>query len=394
MKAITGKYVVHSLFVVFSLFTTGYASGQSSRELQAQRRAIMENIEQTTQLLKETSSSARSSLNRLNLLEQQIKARKNVISLLNREISAIDKEIAELNKELAELEKDLKVKRDSYSRSVQNMYTRRSSQYKWLFVLSANNFAQIVRRMRYVREYADWQKHQASLIMQKQEEINRKQLEIEQSRSEKLSLLRDAEEESKLLAKEEAQQKAEIQELNKKQRELQAEINQRRRQADALNRQIQQLITKETGSGTATASSADIQLSNDFAANRGRLPFPVSGRYTIVRPFGEYQLQQNVRMRNNGIDIQTTSGAEALAVFNGVVKEIFFLQGQYNIIVRHGSYLTVYANLSEVYVSIGDKVSTLQKLGKIYTDVKDNSTILQFQLYKEVERLNPELWLR
>ena len=394
MKAITGKYVVHSLFVVFSLFTTGYASGQSSRELQAQRRAIMENIEQTTQLLKETSSSARSSLNRLNLLEQQIKARKNVISLLNREISAIDKEIAELNKELSELEKDLKVKRDSYSRSVQSMYTRRSSQYKWLFVLSANNFAQIVRRMRYVREYADWQKHQASLIMQKQEEINRKQLEIEQSRSEKLSLLRDAEEESKLLAKEEAQQKAEIQELNKKQRELQAEINQRRRQADALNRQIQQLIAKETGSGTATASSADIQLSNDFAANRGRLPFPVSGRYTIVRPYGEYQLQRNVRMRNNGIDIQTTAGAEALAVFNGIVRQIFVVQGQYNVLVRHGSYLTVYANLSEVYVSSGDKVSTSQKLGKIYTDEKDKSTILHFELYKEVERLNPELWLR
>ena len=394
MKEKAGKYVIYRLFVVFLWFTTGYASGQSTRDLQAQRREILENIEQTSQLLNETRSSARSSLNRLNLLEQQIKARKSVISLLNREISAIDKDIAALNKELSELEKDLKVKRDSYSRSVQSMYTRRLSQYKWLFVLSANNFAQIVRRMRYIREYADWQKHQALLIMQKQEEISRKQLEIEQSRSEKSLLLSDAEEENKKLAKEEAQQNTEIQQLNKKQRELQAEINQKRKQADALNRQIQQLVAKEASSGTKTASSADVKLSNDFAANRGRLPFPVSGRYTIVRPYGEYQLQKNVRMKNNGIDIQTSSGAEALAIFNGVVKQIFVLQGQYNIIVRHGSYLTVYANLSAVYVSSGEKVSTSQKLGKIHTDEKDNSTILHFELYKEVERLNPELWLR
>ncbi len=389
---------VYTLFVIFFSLSTGYISAQSSKELQAQRIAILENIEQTSLLLYETRTSARSSLNRLNLLARQIQSRKNAMNLLNREITAIDREITAMNKELTELEKDLKTKRDAYSRSVQSMYTRRSSQYKWLFVLSGNNFAQIVRRMRYIKEYADWQKHQAATILQKQEEINLKKQVIEQSRSEKTALLNAAEEENKQLAKEEAQLKTETQQLSNRRKELEAEISQKKRQADALNRQIEQLIAKETRSGSAPATTSDIQLSNDFASNRGKLPAPVSGRYTIVRPFGEYQPagQRNVRLENNGIDIQTSSGAEARAIFNGVVSSIFFLPGQpnANIMVRHGSYITIYANLSEVFVKVGEKVTTSQRLGKISTDTSDNSTILHFEIRRELVKLNPELWLR
>jgi len=393
------QYVISfCLLIIFFVLPTGYISAQSSKELQAQRRAILETIEQTSLLLNETRTSARSSLNRLNLLTQQIQARKNAINLLNREVAAIDREITALNVELAKLESDLKTKREQYTRSVQSMQTRRSSQYKWLFVLSADNFAQLVRRMRYIREYADWQKRQAAQIMQKQEEIILKKSEIEQSRAEKTALLSAAQEESKQLSKEEAQLRTETQQLTNRRRELEAEINQKRRQADALNRQIEALIAKETRSGSAPSSSEDIKLSNDFASNRGRLPFPVSGRYTVVRPFGIYSPagQRNVQLESNGIDIQVAAGTEARSVFNGVVSEVFSLPGQTqgNIMVRHGSYITFYANLSEVYVKKGQNVTTLQSLGKIATNSADNSTILEFRIYRETEKLNPELWLR
>ena len=383
--------------VVLLLCTIEFVFSQTTKELETQRKAALEDIELTTRLLNEIRSSVQSSLTRLNLLSAQIQARKKVITLLNQEITAIDREIAAMNRELAELEKDLKSKRDVYARSVQSMYTRKSSQYKWLFVLSADNFAQIVRRMRYIREYADWQKRQAALIMQKQEEINHKQLEIEQSRAEKSSLLNAAEEENKQLVKEETQLKAEQQQLNRRQNALQTELNQKRRQVEAMNRQIEQLLAREnTRPGATSISPADQKLSEDFASNRGRLPAPVSDRYRIVTPFGEYQhpQQRNVRMKSNVIDLQTTSGAEALAVFNGVVTIIYVYQGQYMVIVRHGSYLTTYANLSEVYVNNGEKISTSQKLGKIYTNEKDNSTILYFELRKERELLNPALWIR
>ena len=393
----TMKQFTRILFIVWLSCTMEYVFGQTAMELETQRKAALEDIELTTRLLNEIRSSTQSSLNRLNLLTEQIQARKKVITLLNQEITVIDREIAAMNKELEELEKDLKSKREMYALSVQSMYTRKSSQYKWLFVLSADNFARIVRRMRYIKEYADWQKRQAALIMQKQEEINRKQLEIEQSRAEKSSLLNAAEDENKQLVKEETQLKAEQQQLNRRQNALQTELNQKRRQVEALNRQIEQLLAKEgSRPGASSMSPEEQRLSDDFVSNRGRLPAPVSERYRIVTPFGEYQhpQQQNVRMKSNGIEMQTSSGAEARAVFNGEVTTIYFLQGQYMVIVRHGSYRTIYANLSEVYVSNGENVSTSQRLGKISTNDKDNSTILYFELRKERELLNPALWIR
>lgn len=269
-----------------------------------------------------------------------------------------------------------------------------------------------MNRMRYVREYAAWQKQQGILIIRKQEEINLKQIEIEQSRAEKVVLLNAREEENKQLEKEEAAQRAEVQQLNRRQSALQAELTKQRNLAASLNREIERLIandnrrsnnlpdTRTTTTTTTYKMTAEEQtLAADFASNRGRLPFPLSGRYSIVRPFGEYQPSQyrNVRLRNDGIDIQTTAGNEARAIFTGVVTSVFKLPGSahQSVIVRHGNYLSVYMYLSEVYVKNGDKVSTSQRLGKIFTDAKnDNATILHFELRNEREKLNPVLWLK
>ena len=400
------------LYISFCLCLSGYIYAQNTQALESQRRAVLEEIETTLSLLSEIRESTRTSLNRLNLLSSQVQARKKVITLLNQEITVLDKDMEAMNQELHELEIDLKSKRDRYAASVQSMYTRRSSQYKWLFVLSTNNFSQIVLRMRYLREYAAWQKQQGMLMLKKQEEINLKQLEIEQSRAEKITLLNVRGEENKKLEKEEADQRAEVQQLNRKQSALQAELTRQRNQAAALNREIERLIANDnrrsnnvSGSRTTTTASSykmtdeEQLIANNFVANRGRLPFPLSGRYSIVRPFGEYQHPQyrNVRLRNDGIDIQTTVGTEALSIFEGVVTGVFMLPGSayHSIIIRHGNYLSVYTYLSDVYVKNGDKVSASQKIGKIFTDTKnDNATILHFELRNERERLNPEIWLR
>ena len=144
-------------------------------------------------------------------------------------------------------------------------------------------------------------------------------------------------------------------------------------------------------------TKAEQKLSADFASNRGRLPFPLNGKYRIISTFGEHQHQElrHVRTNNNGIDIQTTSGTEARAVFDGVVTRVFVVPGYNNsVIVRHGNYLTVYGNLSHVYVKAGDNVTTRQSIGKIYTDTENNNeTVLHFQLWKEKRKLDPELWL-
>lgn len=422
------------------------ASAQNSekvKQLERQRKEALAEIELTNQLLVETTQTARNSLNRLNLLAQKILARKKVVSLLNQEIDEIDKRMAQMRREIGRLEKELSGKRANYSKSVQSIYKRHSSEDKLLYILSAGNFTQSLRRMRYLREYADWQKRQAAEIVGKQQEIAAKQAELEKTRAEKQALLGSREEETRQLQSEETNQKEEVQQLSKKQKELRAELARKKRQAEALNRQIEKQIAEEIARAEAEAKAArekaererrareraaaqgkkmpdtsgepvreeriadtkggyamtkaEKRLSDDFAGNRGRLPYPVGGRHTIVASFGEQQHQElkYVRTSNSGIDIQTTPGADAQAVFNGVVTRVFVVPGYNNsIIVRHGNYLTVYSNLSEVYVKAGDRVTTRQPIGRIFVDSEaGNTTILHFQLWKEKTKLNPAPWL-
>lgn len=400
------------------------------KKLERQRKEALADIEQTNKLLQETSKSAKNSLNRLNLLSKQIQSRKQVIGLLNQELDAIEKDILGLQADIRLLKSQLSQKQANYGKSMRGMYKRRSAQDKLLFILSAENFGQSLRRMRYLREYAGWQKRQAEEIIAKQQEIAAKQRAMEKTRTEKRALLDVRQTESKKLQTEEAAQQAEVKELNKKQSSLKAELKKKQRQAEALNRQIEKQIAEEIARAEAAAKAArekaakgkkqegnaangskeervaatkggyamtkaERQLSDNFGNNRGRLPYPVTGRHTVVATFGEQQHAQlkYVRTSNSGIDIQSDPGADARAVFNGVVTRVFVIPGYNNsVIVRHGNYLTVYSNLSQVYVKAGDSVATRQSIGKIYSDPEEG-TVLHFQLWKEKTKLNPLPWL-
>lgn len=436
------KYGWIFLFL-WACFLVSAQNSEKVKQLEKQRKEALAEIELTNQLLVETTETARNSLSRLNLLSQKILARKKVVSLLNQEVAEIDNRMAQMHRQIGKLEKELGGKRTNYSKSVQSMYKRHSSEDKLLFIFSAKSFTQSLRRIRYLREYADWQKREAAEIVAKQREIAAKQAELQKTKAEKQALLGSREEETKQLQSEESSQKEEVQQLSKKQKELKAQLAKKKRQADALNRQIEKQIAEEIARAEAEAKAArekaererrarekaaskgekaapsatepvreervadskggyamtkaEKRLSDDFAGNRGRLPFPVGGRHTIVASFGEQQHQElkYVRTSNSGIDIQTTPGADARAVFNGVVTRVFVVPGYNNsIIVRHGNYLTVYSNLSEVYVKAGDQVSTQQPIGRIFVDSEDgNTTILHFQLWKEKTKLNPAPWL-
>ena len=432
------------VLLALSLSTVVYGQKSAAvRQLEQQRKEALADIEETNKLLQETAQTAKTSLNRLNLLSKQILSRKKVISLLNQELDEIEKDILNIQGQLRTLKRELGDKQTNYGKSMRGLYKRHSSQDQLLFILSAESFAQSMRRMRYLREYADWQKRQANDIVEKQAEISRKQAEMEKTRAEKRALLGTRQEESKKLESEEASQKEEVQLLNKRQKDLKADLQKKRRQAEALNRQIEKQIAEEIARAEAEAKAAreraererrareqaaakgkpvpeskkepireervadtkggyamtkaEKQLSDNFANNRGRLPYPVAGRHTIVATFGEQQHQElkYVRTSNSGIDIQTSPGADARAVFNGEVTRVFVVPGYNNsVIVRHGNYLTVYSNLSQVYVKAGDRVSTRQAIGRIYSDPEDgNSTILHFQLWKEKTKLNPQPWL-
>ncbi|MCD8310079.1 MAG: peptidoglycan DD-metalloendopeptidase family protein [Prevotellaceae bacterium] len=403
-------------------------------ELESKRGALQKQITESESVLKSTKQTVSSQLNGLAALNGQIEERRDYIATLTKDLETTDRELVSVRRQLTRLQQELADRKKKYERSVQYLYKNRSIEEKLMFIFSAQSLAQTYRRLRYVREYATYQRLQGEEVLKKQEQVNLKKRELEQVRTSKENLIKEREQEvAKLEAQEKEQQKL-VANLQKKQRGLQQELAKKRKEANQLNARIDRLIAEElekarkkaeeearkaaaaakknetggttatkpdatpkpTDSGAYTLSKADRELSDNFSANRGKLPMPISGPYIIVSHYGEYNVEglRNVKLDNKGIDIQGKPDAEARAIFNGKVAAVFKLNGLFNILVRHGAYISVYCNLSSASVKQGDEVTTKQTLGKVYSDAADNGrTVLHFQLRKEKEKLNPEPWL-
>ncbi len=433
------------LICILLFSTLTLAAQQSSKEeLEKKRKAALAEIEATTQLLNENKKTTSNAINLLNLRSKQIQARREVIVLLNKEIQSIDEEIHRKEVNVKTLERELKVKKDSYSESLRKMYSHKNNQDKLLFVLSAQNISQSYRRILYLREYSNWQKQKAEDIIDKHKRVEEEKTELLQTKEEKLALLEGKIKEEDKLKEEEDSYKIEIQDLKKEQKTLLSELNKKKKEAEALNREIDKIIAEEIARAeraeraarataeaqalalakkknekkakTTTSPSNEVHqveevkkepeapviskentiLSLDFEKNKGRLPSPIKGNYTIVKHFGlvKHADLQYVTTTNHGIDLQTSAGNMACSVFDGEVLSIFKVPGfgTANVIILHGNYMTIYANLSEVNIQKGDKVKTGQIIGKIATD-PGNGTILHFEIRHKETKLDPEYWL-
>lgn len=406
-------------------------SNKLIKELESKRGALQKQIAESESLLQTTTKNVGSQLKGLAALTGQIEERKRYILAINSDMDAIDRELVSLERQLNQLQKELKDKKTKYAASVNYLYRNHTIQDKLLFIFSAQTLEQTYRRLRYVREYASYQRMQGEEILKKQKQINDKRAELTEARKAKENLLKERENEKTTLERQEKEQKALVDSLRKKQRSLQSEINKKRKEANQLNARIDRLIAEEiekarkraeeearreaaarkkaekTESPSATKpkaepleaysmNKADRELSGSFASNRGKLPVPVTGPYIITSHYGEYTVPglRGVKLDNKGIDIQAKPGAQARAVFNGKVAAVFQLNGLFNILVRHGAYISVYCNLSTASVKADDTVKTGQTLGTIFSDGADGGrTVLHFQLRREKEKLNPEPWL-
>lgn len=406
-------------------------SNKLIKELESKRGALQKQIAESESLLQTTTKNVGSQLKGLAALTGQIEERKRYILAINSDMDAIDRELVSLERQLNQLQKELKDKKTKYAASVNYLYRNHTIQDKLLFIFSAQTLEQTYRRLRYVREYASYQRMQGEEIQKKQKQINNKRAELTEARKAKENLLKERENEKTTLERQEKEQKALVDSLRKKQRSLQSEINKKRKEANQLNARIDRLIAEEiekarkraeeearreaaarkkaekTESPSAakpkakpleayTMNKADRELSGSFASTRGKLPVPVTGPYIITSHYGEYTVPglRGVKLDNKGIDIQAKPGAQARAVFNGKVAAVFQLNGLFNILVRHGAYISVYCNLSTASVKADDTVKTGQTLGTIFSDGADGGrTVLHFQLRREKEKLNPEPWL-
>ena len=408
-------------------------STRKIRELEKQHAELQKQISQSESLLQSTKKDVKSQLSNLTLLSGQIDERKKYIATIENDVNVIQREVDRLQVELNTLKKELADKKDNYEQSVKYLYHNRSIQEKLMFIFSADNLNQMYRRMRYVRQYADYQRMQGLEVERKQRQVRDKQKVLVASREAKRKLLEAGQAEKVKLEAQEKERKGLLASLQKKQRTIQGEINKKRRSADKLNAQIDKLIAieiekarKEEARRKATAEngrnkkegansktpakgqnlpsskmgefkidSEDRRLSSVFEQNKGKLPIPITGAYMIVGHYGQYQVDglRNVRLDNKGVDIRGKQGAQARAIFNGEVSAIFQYNGLSNVLIRHGSYISVYCNLQSVLVRKGSKVNTRDVIGQVHTD-KEGNTILHFQLRKETAKLNPEIWLQ
>lgn len=436
------------LLVGMCTLTGAAQTNKLIKELEGKRTEIQKQISETESLLKTTKKDVGSQLKTLSSLSGQIAERRRYIETITSDVDKIEGELSSLERQLRTLQTELKDKKKKYESSVQYLYKNKTIEEKLMFIFSAENLGQMYRRLRYVREYATYQRIQGEEILKKQEQIRRKKQELLQVKQAKEALLVEREAERAKLEEQEKEKKNLVNKLKKQQRGLQNEISQKRKQANALNARIDRLINEEierarkraeeqarkeaearrkaeqeasraekkTSSKKSSSSDksktekkevakpmesysmskADRELSDNFESNRGRLPIPLTGAYMIVGQYGEYNVEgmKNVRLDSKGIDLQGRSGAQARSIFNGKITAIFKMDGLYNVIIRHGNYMSVYCNLSSVSVREGESVSTRQSIGTVFSDASDGGrTVLHFQLRKNRDKLNPLPWL-
>ena len=412
-------------------------TNKTIRELESRRGALQRQISESEKLLQTTRKDVGSQLQGLATLTGQMEERKRYILALNNDMETIDRELSALDRRTKALQQDLKEKREEYAAAVRYQQAHSSIQEKLLFILSAESLAQTYRRLRYAREFAAYLQRQGEEIIRQQKEADRQRAELLQLREEKGKLLKERQAEIEKLQAQEKEKTALVDNLRRRQSDLQRELKKQRREAQQLNDRIDRLIAEEIekarkraeaearrkareeaerrkraeaeakASATTTAPTekaapleaytldkADRQLSGSFASNRGKLPAPITGPYLIVSHYGRYSVMKGVQLDNKGIDLQGRPGARAQAVFDGKVAAVFQLNGLFNVLVRHGSYISVYCNLSRATVKAGDAVKTRQPLGEVFSNPAEGGrTVLHFQLRKETQKLDPEGWI-
>ncbi len=390
-------------------------------EMENQRNKLEQEISASEQLLSTTQKDVDGQLEALSALTAQIKKQQKLVNQLDADIRATDREIKSIEEQLVTLQAELERRKEHYAHALRLMTSKNTFENRLMFLLSAESFNQMVRRMRYLREYSTFQQKQGEELMAKQEELNNKRAELENTRKAKQALLAKRVEEKKALDLRKAEQQKLVGSLKKKQKEIRNRIAAQQKERNKLNEEINRIIEAEIaarnaeqqkGDDTATATgtkpsgkampeyrqnAADRKLSGSFESNKGRLPVPITGPYLVTSHYGVNYVEglKNVKYNNNGIDIRGQQNCQARAVFDGTVSFIFEhpqVQGSYIVMVRHGQYISAYFNLASLKVKKGDKVKINESLGLIRPDASGNYT-MQFQLRKDTQSLNPEQWI-
>ncbi|MGN0033145.1 MAG: murein hydrolase activator EnvC family protein [Candidatus Limimorpha sp.] len=390
----TGKISHNFILLIISLLLSITINAQTISELESMVNKLQSEIKTSQNLLKKTGKNKQATLNEIELLQTQIKKRDDLIKTYEKQITIINNQIKAYKKDINTLQNELKKSREEYADILSIRYKTRNSLNNLLFIFSSDDFNQAVRRMRYIKQIKELLEDKMTEIEDTKKEIKQRIEKNEEDKKHIERLKNTQDKEKEALNAEKKQLNDKIVELKKREADIKKDIAKKQKEATALQDKIKKIIEEEVARNKKN-SAADVQLSNKFEGNIGKLPWPVE-KGVITKKYGKSQhpTQPKVVIFNNGIDITTDEGAAALCVFDGQVSTVFSTGTENVVMVRHGMYFTLYANIDKVFVKAGDKVKTGQKIGIIHTSATDNTTTLHFELWNEKNNVNPEKWLR
>jgi len=385
---------------------SGMVFAQKDRkELEQRKKKLQQEMANLNQMLSETTNNKEISLTQLITLNKKISVREEIISTINREVELLQSQISKGNDSIDAMQTHLDELKKEYARMIYDAYKNENAYSKLMFIFASKDFGQAVMRTRYLQEYEEYRHKQAIIIDSTKKDLNQKVQKLQKRKEEKKELLQSQEDEKGKLAGEKTDQQKLFSELQGKEKKLRQQLDEKRKAAQKLDEAIHKLIEEEIKKSSPKANpknpkSKEISLtpeaqalSKTFESNKGKLPWPVV-EGVIYKQFGTYSPMPGITMSNNGIDIATTKGAVVRSVFEGVVTAVVDVPSSGKVVmIRHGEFLTVYANLKDVFVKAGDKVEIKKNIGTILYDEDDEKTDLQFQIWKGQDKINPEEWL-
>ena len=413
------------------------------KDLKQQQSKLKTELQKSQTQLDKTRKQVKTGQQNVDFLGLQLNNRLTHIHKLEKELNSLEAEIMQLQEKITQIDGEVRMSRKRLKAAVLYARTQRESHDPIAFVLSAKTFTQMYRRARYAREYVVYQHNLGEQILQKQAELLEAQNLLLETKSKKNNVLHEVMLQRKTLGAQQVQEQKKVAGLKKQESGLKNKVKEQQKQIAALDKKIEEVIayeieqarkkaeeaarkkaaeeaarkkkeaekkSKQSGSSntkskqstttptpkksTGWLTAEDRQLNGTFEQNKGRLPVPITGQYMLGSRFGIYNVpgMKNVQLDNKGTNFIGRPGARARAIFDGVVTSVFQFAGTRNVLVRHGSYISVYCNLSSTIVTKGQKVRTKDILGTIADDGSGNCT-LHFQLRKETIKLNPEAWI-
>ena len=389
------KYSIATCLLLF-LGIEVFVQNTEKNKLIRKKEEIEKEIEFTNKLLNDTKNKRANSLQEFKLLKSKITNRNKLIIELNREIENTEKEIQENTNKLISLKGELEKSRNEYAALIYYAFKNNNTNLNFMYLLASKDINQFYARYSYLRQYKEYRLTQINLIIKLKKLIELNIEELTKRKQDLVNMVNKRLAEKALLLNDQQEIGEVIDKLQQQEEDLLKQIEEKKKLAKKLDKEIENLIKKEASkSRYEMLTPADRIISNEFASNKGRLPWPTE-KGIITDQFGEHDhpVIRNLKIRNNGIDITTVPKIKARSVFNGEVSRVFSIKGaNTTVIIRHGNYYTVYHNLVNVSVKAGDIVNTKDYIGEVYTDETNGQTILHFEVWKELEKQNPEDWL-